>query len=68
MLLLDAHGAQQVQSPEQLLPVLRELLTNDTARNALAENGAAAIAENRGALDATLNIITAILQDSPQQT
>jgi len=59
------NGAVQVDSPQALTPALALLLADPGARAQLAQNAAAAIARNQGALDRTVALIRHALEQNP---
>ncbi|MEX2016743.1 MAG: 3-deoxy-D-manno-octulosonic acid transferase, partial [Candidatus Hydrogenedentales bacterium] len=63
--LAEAGGARQLSAATELLPVLRQLLSDAGARDRLGSRARAVLEENRGALDATVALVGAVL-DSTQ--
>lgn len=59
--LVQTGAAVQVSDPAELSPLLMRLVADANARRDMAEKAAAAIAANRGALDATVALIASVL-------
>ena len=61
-MLLKAGGAQQVQQPDELLPVLRNLLRNAVLRERIARKGRKSVLNSRGAVERNMAIILRYIQ------
>lgn len=61
-LLADCGGGIQIDSPEELYPALKNLLTDAGNRESRGQSAAQAVAKNRGALQKNMDLILANLK------
>lgn len=59
--LVGAGGAEQVTSPEELLPVLEDLLSNAGKREEMGERARTAVLANQGASERSLALLEEVL-------
>ena len=61
-ILVEAGGAIQVSGPTELLPVLKGLLADQDARQAMGQHAREAVRSQQGAIDLTLDMLGGMLR------